>query len=171
MACISASIHSLPSKSQNQVGTDSIYNNMSKNWGFYSDFYDYSRVQKLGSKHSLEPRVDEYSRKYLQYVTTVQIDLCKTVMYNCHTIRMAKRAPCKVRIHNKCSAIKLHRGITKLEEFRFSNTMITNRSQHYNTLITDYNCIAATCRILITSYIRYNILSSMQNKYNVVTAL
>ena len=41
--------------------------------------------------------------------------------------------------------------ITKSEKFRFSNTMITNRSQHYNTLITDYNCISATCRILITS--------------------
>ena len=29
-----------------------------------------------------------------------------------------------------------HLAITKLEKFRFSNTMITNRSQHYNTLIT-----------------------------------
>ena len=32
------------------MGTDSIYNNMNKNLGFYHGFYDYSRGQKLGSK-------------------------------------------------------------------------------------------------------------------------
>ena len=60
------------------MGTDSIYNNMSKNWGFYPDFYDYSRVQKLGSKYMMQHHLNIVlmnmhvnSSDIVQYITMV----------------------------------------------------------------------------------------------------
>jgi len=41
-----------------------------------------------------------------------------------------------------------------------------NPSQHYNTQITVYNHVSATCRIIVMSSIRYNILYEMQSKCN-----
>ena len=39
-------------------------------------------------------------------------------------------------------------------------------TQHYNTLTTGYNPVSATCRIMVASSIRYNIISAIQNKHN-----
>lgn len=41
--------------------------------------------------------------------------------------------------------------------------MFTNPSQYYNTRTTDYNHVSATCRIMVMSLTRYNILSVMQS--------
>ena len=61
--------------------------------------------------------------------------------------------------------------IRKSGEIRFSNMMFMNLSQYYNTQTTDYNRISATYRIMVASSIRYNIISAMQSKYNMVINL
>ena len=61
--------------------------------------------------------------------------------------------------------------IRKSGEIRFSNIMFMNLSQYYNAQTTGYNCVSATCRIIVASSIRYNIISAMQSKYNMATDL
>ena len=60
---------------------------MSKHLGFYPDFYDYSGVQKVGGKYMMQHRLNIASTDMhvnasdvVQYVNTVYVDLCKTVM-------------------------------------------------------------------------------------------
>ena len=62
-------------------------------------------------------------------------------------------------------------SIRKSGKVQFSNMTLTNLSQHYNTQTLVYNRVSATCRIMVMSLMRYNIISVMQSKYNMARIL
>ena len=60
------------------------------------------------------------------------------------------------------------RGITNIRksgEIRFSNMKFMNAQT------TSYNCVSATCRIMVASSTRYTIISAIQNKYDMTKTL